>query len=296
MLIVSLLRKNQNELYEYILKKIPNGFSIYKEDGKYLYLVHKESKNKRLPLLISHLDTVDDQTMYFKYKPIEITDTDLGKVTSIENSTVYSCLGGDDRCGVWLMLQLLKSNPKDYKFLFTFDEEIGGKGSNEFVSSKYFNEKFYTCYISLDRRSPNGNNEVATYGYDNNDLISIFNVEGYNTAHGSFTDCMVLSEASSIACVSLSVGYDNEHSTKEVVYLSSMYKTLETLQEPRVINQLQTPFIYENTYSYNRYMFDDWVTEVCCEICGVHSKLYLSHGYMMCSDCVSDDMYFGGVQ
>jgi len=204
---------------------------------------------------------------------------------------------------VWLMLELLKSNPKDYKFLFTFDEETGGKGGTEFVNSKYFDENFYSCYVSLDRRSPKGTQEVASYGYDNDNLFDIFYRHGYQFGIGSFTDCVTLSEASELACVNLSVGYDNEHTPNEVVYLDSMYNTLETLQKQDVIESLRATtynyFTRLNEWGINNGFMDneddDYIPvntfkEVTCEFCGAHELLYNVNGFQLCVSCGADEL------
>lgn len=294
-MLVSLLRKNPKELLVYIRKNIPEGFSVYYEKDKFMYVVHKDIKNTAKPLLLAHLDTVDNDTIDFALKPIVIGNTPKGQVISTEPNELYRCLGGDDRCGVWIMLQLLKSNPKDYKFLFTFEEESGGGGGDAFVKSKYYNENHWTAYVSLDRRSPLGTQEVALYGYNNRELTEFFESLDYSIADGSFTDCMTLSMAGKLACINLSVGYDNEHSHNEVVYTNCMVNTYDTLKSPKVINYLTaTNYLQQDDYHNDAMWSYGWSTKssdglvepVLCDCCGTHLPLYNDDGYQVCIECI----------
>ena len=85
-----------------------------------------------------------------------------------------------------------------------------------------------TAFIGLDRR---GLDNVAVYGYDNQDLINLFENEGYIEVDGSITDVAVLSEQSSrnLACVNLSVGYYNEHTKREFINIFAIQRAIKTL-------------------------------------------------------------------
>ena len=95
--------------------------------------------------------------------------------------------------------------------------------------AKYIDEnESITAFIGLDRR---GLDNVAVYGYDNSDLINLFENEGYIVVDGSITDVSILSEQSSrnLACVNLSVGYYNEHTKREFINIFAIQRAIKTL-------------------------------------------------------------------
>ena len=247
---IDMLLMNQEELFNYVIDNIPNHCTTVYEAGKYIYV--KSGDNEDKPLLTSHLDTVDDHSKnrdILRAKDI-INDNGVLSVSPF----VDKVLGGDDRAGVYIMLELMKKDlSNSYDYIFFCDEEIGGLGSSYY--SKTFTPELeqYTCFISLDRR---GKNDVATYGYDNTDLIQVFEDRGYKEAFGSYTDCVECSEESKIACVNLSVGYDNEHTSRETQDITIIDKVIELLSNKEVISSLsKETFEYEEvdrwTYSYD---------------------------------------------
>ena len=193
------------------------------------YLIYSKTQVPK-PMLCVHLDTINTcSTLVDKtYSPKDFKVDNKG-VIRVANKNLQ-CLGGDDRAGVWIALQMIKHMEKtgnyQYDVGFFYDEEIGCVGSRDYIG-RHPDIKT-TAYIGLDRRSPQGTQEVALYGSDNETLTRIFTDLGYDIALGSVTDASTL--AHSVACVNLSVGYDNEHTRQEVLYLQCMIDTLEVLK------------------------------------------------------------------
>lgn len=284
---IKLLKMTQDELFDYLVEEL-KGFNIEYNKGNYIYITttpHIANK----PLLTAHLDTVDTHRKDFKVPEVTIVD-------GVLHSVGDTVLGGDDRAGVWLMLQLLKDPDvfMDYDYLFCCDEEIGGHGSTLFAKVYPDTLKEYSSFISLDRA---GVNDVATYGYDNDELIKVFEDIGFQEAFGTFTDCVNLSEVSNVACVNLSVGCFNEHTASETQDLNVMYNLLEILKSPLIRDALVKKK-YEATYkpknsSYSGYSYTESINRDphLCECCGQHLPLY-SYDYLgedlsLCEDCVS---------
>ena len=222
--------------------------------------------NKPKPMLCVHLDTIN--THYFQkglYEHDIMYDTskDMLKLTPDSKA---SCLGGDDRAGVWIAIQMLADMLPEtewkYDIGFFTDEEIGCIGSTHY--STYLrdyapNNINTTCYIGLDRKSGKGLHEIATYGYDNESLISAFVSLGYTPEYGSVTDASNL--AGEVACINLSVGYDNEHTNVEVLYLSCMKYTLEVLKRVELEDKYYEAEedIYDDGWPFKDYDDDDMI-------------------------------------
>ena len=223
--------------------------------------------NKPKPMLCVHLDTINthySQKGLYDYDIMYDISKDMLKLTPDSKA---SCLGGDDRAGVWIAIQMLADMLPEtewkYDIGFFKDEEIGCIGSTHY--STYLRDYApsninTTCYIGLDRKSGNGLHEIATYGYDNESLISTFVSLGYTPAYGSVTDASNL--AGEVACINLSVGYDNEHTNAEVLYLSCMKYTLEVLKRVELEDkyyEAEEDIYDDDGWPFNDYDDDDMI-------------------------------------
>ena len=219
----NLLTFNQTELFEHIVHKVSknNNYNTTAFNKSGIIVIPK-SVNK-YPLICSHLDTINDS------KKIKLQNSDIeidGDIIRLSESSLAKCLGGDDRCGVYTALQLIDLG-FPFGFAFFCDEEVGCIASSMLAKNIDENESI-TAFIGLDRR---GLDNVAVYGYDNSDLINLFENEGYIEVNGSITDVSLLSEQSSrnLACVNLSVGYYNEHTKREFINIFAIQRAIKTL-------------------------------------------------------------------
>lgn len=201
-----ILRKSQSELKILVKEYIEKiGYKTIIGDG-FIY-----AKGEIPILLVAHMDTVH------KIKPTKIYyDQDEKIMWSPQG------IGGDDRCGVYIILKLL-SEFKPY-ILFTEDEEIGGIGAGKVVETlKKPNVKFI---IEVDRR---GNSDCVFYDCDNKDFHKHIESFGFKTAWGTYSDIVTLSNEWDIASVNLSSGYYNEHTTNEIINIEDMKITYERI-------------------------------------------------------------------
>ena len=185
------------------------------------------------------------------------------------------CLGADDRAGVWIALEMIKRGRVDFNYAFFSGEETGCIGSHTFSLIEDLSN--YSCFIGLDK---SGYDDVATYGYDSDELIGIFEDIGYVRVPGTVSDCSVLSAASgTIPCVNLSVGYTNEHTKKERLNIKVMEGTLEDILEVTLGTNYEI-----SDYEVSSYKSCE---ELRCDCCWAHVKLYDTHdGYYLCSNCL----------
>lgn len=210
-------------------------------------------------LLVAHMDTV--------HSTVE-------KIVIEKNIwTSPTGIGGDDRCGIYMILDVIeKSKHKPY-VLFTTDEEIGGIGVQKFLKDFPYNEFDIKFMIEFDRK---GNNEAVFYQCQNKEFIEFITKKlDMKYDDGSFTDICYIMDSWDIAGVNLSSGYYNAHTKKEYIVIDDMLnvseKTIKFLDEL----DYSTLKKYDvQSYEYSMYYddFDYWyddeiVDTIFCEEC-----------------------------
>ena len=201
------LKFKQDELKKYC-KKVLKGFGYEVKATKgFLY-----GKGEIPVMLIAHMDTVHKEI------PKDIVYKD-NFVTSPQG------IGGDDRCGVYSVLEIVK-NLKCH-VLLTEDEECGCKGAIQFASSdhaKNLEGKINYC-IELDRR---GKNDAVFYECANDEFVKfIESTKHFKENWGTLSDICYVAPALDCSAVNLSIGYEKEHSKSEYIDLKAMKKNIE---------------------------------------------------------------------
>lgn len=217
---------------------------VVNEDG-FLY-----AKGELPVLLVAHMDTVH------KRLPEIIFTEHRGDKTVL--SSPYG-IGGDDRCGVFMILEIIK----DLKcsVVFTEDEESGGIGAGKFVKTDYINDINVNYVIEFDRANAN---DAVFYYCDNEDFERFITEEYYETDTGSYSDICDIAPALGVAAVNLSCGYYRAHTVSEYVVFEEMMRSIE--QAKKLIQKdVEEPFEYVEMvfdtkgygYSYAGYT-NDW--------------------------------------
>lgn len=242
---VEICKKSQKELKRFLVSKLKKmGYETIIRDG-FIY-----AKGEIPVLLTAHMDTVHENKIetFWEYK-------DKGKrvLTSSEG------IGGDDRCGIYMILQIIE----DLKcsILFCEDEELGGIGSDKFcLHSDLINEVSELNYmIELDRR---GEKDAVFYSCDNPEFTKfVLDNTGCEKDYGTFSDISTLMPNTGIAGVNLSCGYYKEHTLSEHVILDEMLAMIERVKKLIVAEgQQQFEYIrqkYGSWYGYN-YDYEDY--------------------------------------
>ena len=223
----------QNVLYKYLNKIYPKA--IY--DDAYLYA------EGDIPIaLVAHMDTVG------KAPPKEV-------FYDREQNVMWSpqLLGADDRAGVFCILKILESGLRPH-VIFTTDEEIGCKGAIQLSLNPCPFEKLQYI-IQLDRR---GSNDCVFYECDNEEFEKYVESFGFITAYGTFTDITELCPSWGMAGVNLSVGYRDEHTVSEVLFVSQMLATIEKVKKMLSVEDVPY-FKYIPAFNYYKYLDNyDW--------------------------------------
>ena len=197
---------SQYELKRYVTEQLKETHKkIVFEDG----FVYAEGE---FPvLLIAHLDTVHDKL------PTSI-------LYDVENGTMSSPngIGGDDRCGVYMILSIIKRY--NCSVLFCEDEEHGLVGATKFIKSQTAKRADCNYMIEFDRK---GKNDAVFYSCDNSDFEKFITEKFYKKAYGIFSDISAVAPYIGRAAVNLSCGYYNPHTLKEYVNLEEMEQSIE---------------------------------------------------------------------
>lgn len=188
-------------------------------------------------LLVAHMDTVH---------------THLPTICKSSSGDIWMApegIGGDDRCGIWIILNILEHF--DCQVLFTQGEEIGGIGAKAFAASGLIPSVNYI--IEIDRQ---GDDDAVFYSCGNKAFKDfIVNETGFVESFGSFSDISILSPKFDLASVNLSSGYYSPHSHSEFIKLSDMNATMMAVEYALSMTDVNKEFKYERT-KYSSETFD----------------------------------------
>ena len=212
---------------------------IYSGDG-YLY-----AKGTIPVLLTAHMDTVHKDLVkdYYEYYDKE---NDQHIISSPQG------IGGDDRCGIYMILEIIKTHK--CSVLFCEDEESGCIGSGKFCLTELIEDlKEMKYLIELDRKD---SKDAVFYDCDNDDFTKFIEENtGYKKAWGSCSDISNLSPACKVASVNFSCGYYNAHTTSEYVIVEEMIDTINVVKKLLDVECEQFEYI-EKKYNYGNYGYN----------------------------------------
>lgn len=211
---INICKMDQMNLKKFLGAELKKYYrNVISQDG-FLYV-----KGKDKIAVTAHMDTVHhEQIKTFN----ELHENGLHIVSSPQG------IGGDDRCGIYMILEILKRTKFRPTIVFCEDEEIGGVGSDKFTKTNFMKnlEKMYFM-IELDRR---GNNDVVFYNDENKEFHRyVEKVTGYKENWGSFSDISNLAPVAGVSAVNISCGYHNEHTTDEYVVIEEMENSIKTV-------------------------------------------------------------------
>ena len=205
------LKPTQRGLFQMLCKMFDG--KIARKADKHFILVKGE-----VPImLLAHLDTVHTEP---------VRDICKSKDRNILMSP--QGIGGDDRCGVYAIVNAYELAVKKPWLLFTCDEEIGGVGADYFCRIHQQGElpvevDDMKMLIEIDRR---GSNDAVYYDCANDDFEKYITSKGFKTAWGSFSDISVIAPELDVAAVNLSSGYYNAHTLSEYINRKELDATM----------------------------------------------------------------------
>lgn len=204
-----------------------------------------------VPILSAHLDQVKTNG-----KAVHFNLTPEHNIEGYNEDWERTSLGGDDKNGVWIILDLLEQGVK-FNFIISAGEETGCVGIGMLNTAKVLDKikELQTFCIVLDRR---GNKDVLESGggttYCKTLAQDICNyLEDMTVTSGSVSDTATICEY--CESVNMSVAYEAPHTAKE----HTDWKRLQEIRD--YVKLLVTDFIHYPTppsvYCKKSY-YDNW--------------------------------------
>ena len=230
-----------------------NGIEYYTDKKGNLYLTKGvlDSTDEYFPCVVSHMDTVHRSHRNLIENKVRLTikEDNLGWLTAHHPETdKQTGIGGDDKCGVYVCLELFKNFDK-LKGAFFVEEEIGMLGSKE-SDDRFFENVGYA--IQFDAPSSNWITEVCSgvklFDEDfKTEIKGVLNESGYNKfSIDPFTDVNQLAKKYDFNCLNLGCGYYRQHSDSEYVIISEVEDSLKA--GIQLINKLGTnKYVHKKT-------------------------------------------------
>lgn len=221
---------SENRIMPPIIKTaLNNGFKVSIDENFNVIAIRRNSNNgknkNKLPLLCAHMDNISrsDDTLRR-----EVTyDHKTGIITTPGSKDI---LGGDDKCGIAIILRLMELAPRyNYEFIAAFTRsEERGVGANKLNKNILKSVKWA---IVLDRRNQNdivtkiGSTILCSKEFA--DWISHNAPKEItpNIINSCFSDAVPLRSHGVENVVNLSTGYYEPHSEKEYVIMSELYNS-----------------------------------------------------------------------
>jgi len=199
------------------------------------------------PLVLAHTDSVHDITeMVVKeeYLPNSQGDKKLALKAYTKDGNLPTGIGGDDKAGVFICLQLLERF-NVIKGFFPVAEETGCHGSRG-AKEEFFNNVGYAIQFDSTENDTMSLSLMGTQLFEQDS--EFFNkTKGLILEHGftewrhhPYTDTMVLKERFNFACLNFAAGYYNYHSNNEYVIVEDVLNS--TLLGEGVIKKLGNKF------------------------------------------------------
>ena len=215
----------EDDIRRFVLSQLGElNLSIWEDKIGNLFII--KGKTDIYPCIAAHLDEVHHP------QKRNLIDVD-GVIYAVDDNGERVGIGADDKNGVWVAMQLLRSEPVLKVVLFVQeekDEELSGCHGSKACDLEFFNNVKYV--IQCDRK---GGSDIVTYSEKaelllcNEDFIprNLQQQFGYKPANGGITDVVALKQRGlSVPCCNISCGYYNAHKLDEYCVVSELRNCL----------------------------------------------------------------------
>lgn len=208
-----------------IVEEVTGSVLTVEEDDKGNFYITKGDSDL-YPCAVAHLDQVHTPSDVFRV--IRSGDTLLAF-----DGKVQVGIGGDDKCGVFLCVEMLIKYDNVKVALFV-DEEVGCQGSGR-ADLTFFND---CCFILQGDRNHYKNDFIW---HTNSSTVAspefkleaakYFKPLGYSLAEGTITDVGELANNGvGISCANIACGYLNAHTSREIISISKLASCLKLFE------------------------------------------------------------------
>ena len=248
---------NEFDMIAYINKfcrdNVPHAEVVIKDNNIYV----TKGDADVYPCIVAHTDTVHSIHKYYK-----VFDDDNCLFAFNSESGKQVGVGGDDKVGIWLALEMLVSFDK-IKCAFFHSEEIGCVGSSQ-ADMEWFKDVGY-C-LQGDRRGcedfiNNISGKLFSKAFSKA-IAPILKEYKYKETSGAITDVGQLAENGIGVCVAnMSCGYYEPHSDEEIVEFYDANNCLDMMQMIVAAlgrNKYEYQFTTSYGYGYGANQWGDW--------------------------------------
>ena len=228
-------------IHKFCRENVPQAKVEIKDSNIYVTKGHADT----YPCIVAHTDTVHEIHKYYK-----VFDDDNCLFAFNSESGKQVGVGGDDKVGIWLALEMLMTR-KNIKCVFFHSEEIGCVGSSQ-ADMEWFKDVGY-CLQGDRRGSTDFVNNISGKLFSkafSKTIAPILKHHGYKETSGAITDVGQLAENGIGVCVAnMSCGYYDPHSDTEIVEFYDANNCLDMIEN--IVNELGcNKYEYQFTTSY----------------------------------------------
>lgn len=211
-----------------------NNIEHYVDESYNVYAIKKDgtlNSNDYYPCVVSHTDTVHDlDSINIKEEMLPNADGELKlSLKAYDDFGNPTGIGGDDKCGIFACLELLKEMP-NLKAAFFVSEETGCHGSRK-ADKRFFSDVGYAIQFDAPE---NWMVTETCFGKRLFDKSSDF----FQTCDGilnenmsdrkeymshPYTDVWALKGLFDFSCINFSIGYYKYHTANEYVVIEDTF-------------------------------------------------------------------------
>ena len=235
----------ESKMVDYLIDYLHiEGYEWYRDVHNNVYVTKGTlDEGEFYPMFISHTDTVHEiiDEIFVKEEYL-LRPYTFGKdfggdqrlcLKAYDKNDKPTGIGGDDKCGIFICLELLKRLDK-VKIAFFVSEETGCHGS-KMVDTEFLKDVGYCVQYDAPGNHLISYSCMGTVLFDkdgeffNTALRSItksFGNEMMVQSH-PYTDIMMIKQKSDISCINMSCGYYNMHTANEFVCLDDVERAID---------------------------------------------------------------------
>jgi di/tripeptidase len=235
----------ESKMVEYLISTVGNmdGVTLTCDEYNNIYAVKGTlDKGEFYPMFISHTDTVHELVDLIDVKEeYLIRPYTFGKDFGNEQTLCLKAydkdgnptgIGGDDKCGIFICMELLQKLDK-VKVAFFVSEETGCHGS-KMVDKEFLKDVGYCVQYDAPGDHLISYSCMGTVLFDSNGKFIQKALPSIERSFGNemlvqshpYTDIMMIKQKSDLSCLNMSCGYYNMHTKNEFVCLYDVERAI----------------------------------------------------------------------
>ena len=220
-------------LIDYLTNHFDNmdGYKYEKDKLGNLYVT--KGISEYYPLVLAHTDTVHDiveMEVREEYLPNSQGESKLALKAYTKEDGSPTGIGGDDKAGVFICLQLLEKFDV-IKAFFPVAEETGCHGSRG-ANEEFFKNVGYAIQFDSTENDTMSLSLMGVKLFEEkseffNKTRNVILEHGFTEwRHHPYTDTMILKEKFNFACLNFAAGYYNYHTCNEYVVVEDVINSI----------------------------------------------------------------------